>query len=90
LSFIEGYYVILEYTKVLPFRKYGVIAVNSNTEMPAQEFDCKVIFCRPMFDLDLVATLNLKEGKKKPAGQKEKEQVMIEMAFSKFALDDGF
>jgi len=58
--------------------------------MPPQEFDCKVTFCRSMFDLDLVATLNLIETKQKPAEERDKEQVMIELVFSNFALDDGF
>ena len=74
----------------MAFRKYGVIAENSNMTMPPQEFDCKVIFCRSMFDLDLVATLNLVETKQKPAEERDKEQVMIELVFSNFALDDGF
>ncbi len=90
LSFNEGYCVILEYTKVLPFRDFGVINVNSKTLMPAQEFDCKVIFCRSMFDLDMVATLNLIETKQKPEEERNKEQIMIELVFSNFALDDGF
>ena len=66
---------MLEYTKILPFRNYGDINVNATKPMPmpAQEFDCKVIFCRSMFDLDLVATLNLVETQKMPDEEREKE-----------------
>ena len=89
ISFIEGYCIIAEYTKEVPFRDYGIMGEGMSTPMPAQEFDCSVTFCISMFELDEVVALNLKEITDMPEASRKDEVVWIELVFSKFPLEDG-
>lgn len=60
-----------------------------SSQLPEQQFDCRVIFSLSMFDVNEILFLNLDEIENMPESQRTNRKVIIDFIYQKFLLEDG-
>lgn len=60
-----------------------------SSQLPEQQFDCRVTFSLSMFDVNEILFLNLDEIENMPESQRTNRKVIIDFIYQKFLLEDG-